>query len=83
MTPPWAETEIIPGLFVGDLQDATKFDGMIISVLADVPPNPLEIHRLASRRIRARVARSVLGAPRRLNAAGGVVCRGFAVDPAE
>jgi hypothetical protein len=33
----WAESEIIPNLFVGDLQDAAKFDGMIISVLPDVP----------------------------------------------
>lgn len=34
---PWGASEIIPRLFVGDLQDAAKFDGMIISVLADVP----------------------------------------------
>jgi hypothetical protein len=34
---PWGASEIIPNLFVGDLQDATHFDGMIISVLADVP----------------------------------------------
>jgi protein-tyrosine phosphatase len=31
------ETEIIPALYVGDLQDAQKFDGTIISVLPDVP----------------------------------------------
>jgi hypothetical protein len=37
MARPWGETEIIPQLFVGDLQDAVNFDGMIISVLADVP----------------------------------------------
>jgi hypothetical protein len=34
---PWGASEIVAGLFVGDLQDAVKFDGMIISVLADVP----------------------------------------------
>ena len=33
----WQESEIIAGLFVGDLQDAQKFDGTIISVLPDVP----------------------------------------------
>jgi len=32
---PWGETEIIPNLFVGDLTDAGRFDGMIISVLPD------------------------------------------------
>jgi hypothetical protein len=37
MARPWGESEIIPQLFVGDLQDAVNFDGMIISVLADVP----------------------------------------------
>jgi protein-tyrosine phosphatase len=34
---PWGESEIIPNLFVGDLQDAQKFDGIIVSVLPDVP----------------------------------------------
>ncbi len=33
----WKESEIIPNLFVGDLQDAQKFDGTIISVLPDLP----------------------------------------------
>ena len=37
MAASWQESEIIPGLFVGDLQDAQKFDGTIISVLPDVP----------------------------------------------
>jgi protein-tyrosine phosphatase len=37
MAASWQESEIIPGLFVGDLQDAQKFDGIIISVLPDVP----------------------------------------------
>ena len=37
MAESWRESEIIPGLFVGDLQDAQKFDGTIISVLPDVP----------------------------------------------
>ncbi len=32
----WKETEIIPNLFVGDLQDAQRFDGMIINVLPDL-----------------------------------------------
>ncbi|HVN90722.1 MAG TPA: dual specificity protein phosphatase [Candidatus Binataceae bacterium] len=33
---PWGASEIIANLFVGDLQDATKFEGIIISVLVDV-----------------------------------------------
>ena len=37
MAESWQESEIIAGLFVGDLQDAQKFDGTIISVLPDVP----------------------------------------------
>lgn len=37
MAASWQETEIIAGLYVGDLQDAQKFDGTIISVLPDVP----------------------------------------------
>ncbi len=37
MAESWQESEIIPNLFVGDLQDAQKFDGTIISVLPDVP----------------------------------------------
>ncbi len=35
--PRWGETEIIPNLFVGDLQDAQRFDGIVINVLPDVP----------------------------------------------
>jgi len=31
----WRESEIITNLFLGDLQDASRFDGMIISVLPD------------------------------------------------
>jgi hypothetical protein len=31
----WRESEIITNLFLGDLQDAGRFDGMIISVLPD------------------------------------------------
>lgn len=37
MAESWRESEIIAGLFVGDLQDAQRFDGAIISVLPDVP----------------------------------------------
>jgi protein-tyrosine phosphatase len=37
MAASWQETEVIPGLFVGDLQDAQRFHGTIISVLPDVP----------------------------------------------
>ncbi len=37
MAPSWQETEIIPSLFVGDLQDALDFEGTIISVLPDLP----------------------------------------------
>ena len=33
--PVWRESEIIANLFLGDLQDAGRFDGMIISVLPD------------------------------------------------
>ena len=32
----WKEHEIIPNLFVGDLQDAQKFDGVIINVIPDI-----------------------------------------------
>jgi hypothetical protein len=34
---PWGASEIVANLYVGDLQDAVKFDGMIISVLGDRP----------------------------------------------
>jgi protein-tyrosine phosphatase len=46
MAASWHESEIISGLFVGDLQDAQKFDGTIISVLPDVPDSepPHAIH---------------------------------------
>ena len=37
MAEPWGASEIIVNLFVGDLQDAAVFDGIIISVLPDVP----------------------------------------------
>lgn len=37
MAESWKESEIISNLFVGDLQDAQKFSGTIISVLPDVP----------------------------------------------
>jgi len=33
----WRESEIIENLFVGDLQDAGRFDGVIINVLPDIP----------------------------------------------
>ncbi len=36
MAASWRESEIIPNLFVGDLQDAQRFDGMIISVLPEL-----------------------------------------------
>jgi hypothetical protein len=32
----WDENEIITNLFVGDLQDAARFDGIIISVLPEL-----------------------------------------------
>ena len=46
MAESWKESEIIAGLFVGDLQDAQKFAGTIISVLPDVPDSepPESIH---------------------------------------
>lgn len=31
----WGASEIIDNLYVGDLQDATRFDGLIISVLPE------------------------------------------------
>lgn len=37
MAEPWRESEIIEGLFVGDLQDAQRFAGIVISVLPDIP----------------------------------------------
>ena len=33
----WGASEIIDNLFVGDLQDAQRFDGVIINVLPDQP----------------------------------------------
>src|SRR5438874_6278801 len=33
--PGWGASEIVANLFLGDLQDARRFDGMIISVLPD------------------------------------------------
>ena len=36
MAASWKESEIIANLFVGDLQDAQRFDGMIINVLPDL-----------------------------------------------
>ncbi|HYL58678.1 MAG TPA: dual specificity protein phosphatase [Candidatus Acidoferrales bacterium] len=37
MAATWHETEVITNLYVGDLQDARRFDGAIINVLPDVP----------------------------------------------
>ncbi len=37
MADSWRESEIIVNLFVGDLQDAQRFEGTIINVLPDVP----------------------------------------------
>lgn len=36
MAEQWDENEIITNLFVGDLQDAARFDGIIISVLPEL-----------------------------------------------
>jgi protein-tyrosine phosphatase len=46
MAASWQESEIIDGLFVGDMQDAQKFDGTIITVLPDLPQGepPQAIH---------------------------------------
>jgi len=47
----WQESEIIPNLFVGDLQDAQRFDGVIINVLPDLlegePPQAIHMPFLA------------------------------------
>jgi protein-tyrosine phosphatase len=32
----WGENEIVANLFVGDLQDAARFDGIVISVLPEL-----------------------------------------------
>ncbi|HXW84437.1 MAG TPA: dual specificity protein phosphatase [Candidatus Binataceae bacterium] len=37
MADSWGETEVIRKLFVGDLQDAQRFEGLVINVLPDVP----------------------------------------------
>ncbi len=34
---PWGASEIIPLLYIGDLQDAAKFEGIVINLLNDVP----------------------------------------------
>ena len=51
---PWGASEIVANLYVGDLQDAVEFDGMIISVLADVPacepPRSIQLPFLANGR---------------------------------
>ena len=36
MAEQWGENEIVANLFVGDLQDAARFDGIIISVLPEL-----------------------------------------------
>jgi Dual specificity phosphatase, catalytic domain len=50
----WGESEIITNLFLGDLQDAGRFDGMIISVLPDTmaaePERTIHIPFLANGR---------------------------------
>ncbi len=38
MAEPWRESEIVANLFVGDLQDARNFEGLVISVLPDLMP---------------------------------------------
>jgi protein-tyrosine phosphatase len=47
----WKESEVIQNLFVGDLQDAQRFDGMIINVLPDIldgePPHAIHMPFLA------------------------------------
>jgi len=47
----WKESEVIPNLFVGDLQDAQRFEGMIINVLPDIlegePPEAIHMPFLA------------------------------------
>lgn len=36
MAASWQESEVIPNLFVGDLQDAQRFEGVIVNVLPDL-----------------------------------------------
>jgi protein-tyrosine phosphatase len=51
LAPSWKESEVIQNLFVGDLQDAQRFDGMIINVLPDIldgePPHAIHMPFLA------------------------------------
>lgn len=52
MADTWGHSEIIENLFVGDLQDAQRFEGMIINVLPDVlegePARAIQIPFLAN-----------------------------------
>ena len=68
---PWGASEIVANLYVGDLQDAVKFDGMIISVLADRPDceprRAIQLPFLLSGRARLDTIAAVIDAALRLN----------------
>jgi len=64
------ESEIIPNLFIGDLQDAAQFDGMIISVLPDPmpgePPRTIRLPFLANGRATLETTAALIEAALRL-----------------
>jgi hypothetical protein len=68
---PWGASEIVANLYVGDLQDAVKFDGMIISVLGDRPDceprRAIELPFLLSGRARLDTIAAVIDAALKLN----------------
>lgn len=66
----WRESEIIANLFLGDLQDAGRFDGMIISVLPDAmaaePKRTIRLPFLANGRATLDTTAAVIDAGLRL-----------------
>jgi hypothetical protein len=67
----WGASEIIQNLFVGDMQDAARFDGMIISVLPDAleaePSRAIRIPFLANGRATLDTTASLIDAALALN----------------
>jgi dual specificity protein phosphatase-like protein len=74
----WRESEIIAKLFLGDLQDAGRFDGMIISVLPDAmaaePKRTIRLPFLANGRATLDTTAAVIDAGLRLGMAVLVHC---------
>jgi hypothetical protein len=67
----WGKSEIITNLFVGDLQDAGRFEGMIISVLPDAmaaePERTIHIPFLANGRATLDTTSALIDAGLRLD----------------